>query len=50
VEDTSHPEKASQSLQKDVGQNIKDKSRDKRFRDGDPSWGWSCEGGEVSTQ
>ena len=30
--------------------NIKDKKRDKRVRDGDPSWGGSREGGEVSTQ
>ena len=33
--------KAAQSLQKEVGQNIKDKNRDKRFRDGDLSWEWS---------
>ena len=44
------PRKATQSLQKEVGQNIKDKSRDRRFRDGDPSWGGTREGGEVSTQ
>ena len=42
--------KAAQSLQKDVGQNIKDKNWDKRFRDRDPSWGGSQEGREVSTQ
>ena len=36
--------------QKEVGQNIKDKKRDKRVRDGDLSWGGSCEGGEVFTQ
>ena len=41
------PRKAAHSLQKEVGQNIKDKKRDKRVRDGDPSWGGSCEG-EVS--
>ena len=41
------PRKAAHSLWKEVGQNIKDK-RDKRVRDGDPSWGRSCEGGEVS--
>ena len=29
---------------------IKDENRDKGFRDGDPSWGGSHEGGEVSTQ
>ena len=33
-----------------VGQNIKDKKRDKRVRDGDLSWGGSCVGGEVCTQ
>ena len=32
------PRKAAQSLQKEVGQNITDKKRDNRFRDGDPSW------------
>ena len=32
-----------------AGQNIKDNNRDKRFRDGDPSWGGRHEG-EVSTQ
>ena len=31
-------------------QNIKHKNTDKRVRDGDPSWGWSREGGEVSKQ
>ena len=30
--------KAAQSLQKEVGQNIKYKNRNKRFRDGDPFW------------
>jgi hypothetical protein len=42
--------KAAHSLQKEVGQNIKDKKRDKRVRDGDPSWGGGCERGKVSTQ
>ena len=32
------------------GQNIKDESRDKGFRDGDPSWEGSHEEGKVSTQ
>ena len=35
------PRKPAHSLQKEGGQNIKDKNRDKRFRDGDPgreSW------------
>ena len=44
------PRKAAQSLQKEVGQNIKDQKRDKRVRDRDLSWGRSCEGGEVSKQ
>ena len=44
------PRKAAQSLPKKVGQNIKDKNRDKGFRDGDLSWGRSYEGGEVYTQ
>ena len=32
------PRKATHCLRKEVGQNIKDKKRDKRARDGDPSW------------
>ena len=35
-------------LQKEVGQNIKDKKRDKSVRDGDPSQGGSRKRGEVS--
>ena len=31
------PRKAAHCLRKEVGQNIKDKKRDKRVRDGDPS-------------
>ena len=31
------PRKAAHCLRKEVGQNIKDKKRDKRARDGDPS-------------
>ena len=31
------PRKATHCLQKEVGQNIKDKKRDKRAKDGDPS-------------
>ena len=42
------PRKAAHCLQKEVGQNIKDKKRDKRVRDGDLSWGGSDEVGEVS--
>ena len=40
--------KAAHSLRKEVGQNIKDKKKEKRVRDRDPSWGGSREGGEVS--
>ena len=43
------PRKAAQSLQKEVGENIKGKNRDKGFMGRDPSWGGSHEG-EVSTQ
>ena len=32
------PRKVAHCLRKEVGQNIKDKKRDKRGRDGDPSW------------
>ena len=42
------PRKAAHSLQEEVGQNTKDKKRDKRVRDGDPSQRGSREGGEVS--
>ena len=31
------PRKAAHFLRKEVGQNVKDKKRDKRVRDGDPS-------------
>ena len=41
------PQKAAHSLQKEVGQNIKDKKRDKRVRDGDPSRDGSLKRGEV---
>ena len=44
------PRKAAPSLRKEVGQNIKDKKRDKGVRDRDLSWGGSREGREVSTQ
>ena len=40
------PRKAPHSLQKEVGQNIKDKKRDKRVRDGDLSW----QGGVVKEE
>ena len=43
------PRKANCCLQKEVVfENIKDKKRDKRIRDEDPSWGGSAEGGVVS--
>ena len=32
------PRKAAHCLRKEVGKNIKDEKRDKRDRDGDPSW------------
>ena len=35
---TSGTQKSSPLSQKEVGKNIKDKKRDKRGRDGDPSW------------
>ena len=35
---TSGTQKGSHCLQKEVGQNIKDRKGDKRGRDGDPSW------------
>ena len=44
------PRNGAHSLQKEVGQNIKDKKRGKRVRDGDSSWGGSHVGGEVSKQ
>ena len=42
------PRKAAHCFQKEVGQNIKDKKRDKRIRDRDLSRGGSHEGGDVS--
>ena len=42
------PRKAAHCLQKVVGQNIKDKKRDKRVKEGDPSWGGSLKRGEAS--
>ena len=42
------PRKAAHSLWREEGQNIKDKKRGKRVRDGDPSCGGSREGGKVS--
>ena len=41
------PRKAAHCLRKEVGQNIKDKKRDKRVRDGDPSRDGSLKRGEV---
>ena len=45
---TPGTQKCSPFSSKEVGKNIKDKKRDKRVRDGDPYWGGSLEGGEVS--
>ena len=36
VEHTKHPLKAAHCLRKEVGQNIRDKKRDKRVRNRDP--------------
>ena len=41
--------KADHHLRKEVGQNIKDKKRDKRARDGDPSWEGSHNRGSFQT-
>ena len=43
------PRKAAHCLQKEVGQNIKDKKRDKRARDGDPSREGSLNRGSLKT-
>ena len=43
------PRKAAHCLQKEVGQNIKDKKRDKRARDGDPSWEGSLNRGSFQS-
>ena len=42
--------KAAQTLQKEVGQNIKGENRTKGIRDRDPSWGGSSDRGDISTQ
>ena len=42
------PRKAAHCLQKEVRKNIKDKKRDKRGRDGAPSWEGSLKKREVS--
>ena len=44
------PRKVAHSLRKEVGQNIKDEKRDRRVRDGDPSWGGSREGGSKQQE
>ena len=41
------PRKAAHCLRREVGQNIKDKKRDKRARDGDPSWEGSLNRGSF---
>ena len=43
------PRKATHCLRKEVGQNIKDKNRDKRARDGDPSQEGSPNRGSFQT-
>ena len=43
------PRKAAHHLQKEVGQNIKDKKRDKRAREGDPSREGSHNRGSFQT-
>ena len=43
------PRKAAHCLRKEVGQNIKDKKRDKRARYGDPSQGGSRNRGSLQT-
>ena len=43
------PRKAAHCLRKEVGQNIKDKKRDKRAKDGDPSWAGSLNRGSFQT-
>ena len=45
---TSGTRKAAHCLRKEVGQNIKDKKRDRRGRDRDPSQEGSLKRGEVS--
>ena len=47
AEDTRHTERQPIVFKKEVGQNIKDKKRDKRVRDGDPSRVGSLKRGEV---
>ena len=48
AEDIRHPERQPIVFERKVGQNIKDKKRDKRVRDGDLSWEGSLKRGEVS--
>ena len=43
------PRKAAHRLQKEIGQNIKDKKRDKRVRDGDPSQEGRLNSGSFQT-
>ena len=43
------PRKATHCLQREVGQNIKDKKGDKRARDGDPSWEGSLNRGSFQS-
>ena len=43
------PRKTANCLRKEIGQNIKDKKRDKIGRDGDPSWKGSLKKESVQT-
>ena len=43
------PRKATRCLWKEVGQNIQDKKRDKRAKDGDQSWEGSLNRGSIQT-
>ena len=47
-EDIRHPERQPNLFERK--QDKTDENRDERLRDGDSSWGGSCEEGEVSTQ
>ena len=45
---TSGTQKSNPTLRKEVGKNVKDKKRDKRGRDGVPSWEGCLKKREVS--
>ena len=42
------PRKAAYCLGKEVGQNIKDKKKDKKVKDGDPFWEGRLNRGDIS--